>query len=281
MKMNDQDKSKALTSYPRQLESFCIRFIDSIFEIWPQPVPLKKKLRQCRIISHRGVYDNKTVFENTLEALEGVKRSGIWGVEIDLRWTKDLVPVVIHDKTLERIFDSPIRVSEQNFSAIRNSFPMIPSLEEVVDKYGKDLHLMVEIKKEHYSDPAYQNRVLTDIFRDLRPMENFHLISLNPEMFDLISFVSPEVCLPISTTNLRAYSRLALTRGYGGINGHYLLVSNGVLFRHHRENQKVGTGFVESVNCLFRELNRGVDWVYSNDAAQLQAQVDALLKMLK
>jgi len=227
------------------------------------------------------VYDNKTVFENTLEALEGVKRSGIWGVEIDLRWTKDLVPVVIHDKTLERLFNSPIRVSEQNFSAIRNSFPMFPSLEEVVDKYGKDLHLMVEIKKEHYPDPAYQNRVLTDIFRDLRPMETFHLISLNPEMFDLISFVSPEVCLPISTTNLRAYSRLALTRGYGGINGHYLLVSNGVLFRHHRKNQKVGTGFVESVNCLFRELNRGVDWVYSNDAAQLQAQVDALLKMLK
>jgi len=227
------------------------------------------------------VYDNKTVFENTLEALEGVKQAGIWGVEIDLRWTKDLVPVVIHDKTLERLFDSPVRVSEQNFSVIRNSFPMIPSLEEVVDKYGKDLHLMLEIKKEHYPDPAYQNRVLTDIFRDLRPMENFHLISLNPEMFDLISFVSPEVCLPISTTNLKAYSRLALTRGYGGINGHYLLVGNGMLFRHQRKNQKVGTGFVESINCLFRELNRGVDWVYSNDAVQLQAQVDALLKIIK
>jgi glycerophosphoryl diester phosphodiesterase len=281
MKKNDQDKSKALTSYPRQLEKFCIRFIDSIFEIWPQPVPLKKKLKQCRIISHRGVYDNKTVFENTLEALEGVKQAGIWGVEIDLRWTKDLVPVVIHDKTLDRLFDSPIRVSERKFSVIRKSFPMIPSLEEVVDKYGKDLHLMLEIKKESYFDPAYQNRVLTDIFKNLRPMENFHLISLNPEMFDLISFVPPKVCLPISTTNPRVYSRLALTRGYGGINGHYLLVNNGMLFRHHGKNQKVGTGFVESINCLFRELNRGVDWVYSNDAVQLQAQVNALLKIIK
>jgi hypothetical protein len=101
-------------------------------------------------------------------------------------------------------------------------------------------------------------------------MEDFHLLSLNPEMFDLISFVSPKTCLPIATTNVGAYSRLALTRGYGGINGHYLLVSNGMIFRHHQKNQKVGTGFVESVNCLFRELNRGVDWVFSNDAAKLQ-----------
>ncbi len=273
MKMNYQDKSKALTSYPRQLEKFCIRFIDSIFEIWPQPVPSKKKLRQCRIISHRGVHDNRTVLENTLEALEGVKRSGVWGVEIDLRWTKDLVPVVIHDRTLERLFDAPVRVSEQPFSTIRKRFPMIPALEEVVDQYGKDLHLMVEIKKENYPDPAYQNGALKDIFRELQPKEHFHLLSLNPEMFDLISFVSPEVCLPISTTSLVVHSRLALTRGYGGINGHYLLVNNGMIFRHHRKNQKVGTGFVESVNCLYRELNRGVDWVYSNDAAKLQGKI--------
>jgi glycerophosphoryl diester phosphodiesterase len=269
MKNQNHDKSKSLTSYPWQLERFCIRFIDLIFEIWHRPVPSKKRLRQCKIVSHRGVYDNKVVLENTLEALEGVKHSGIWGVEIDIRWTKDLIPVVIHDVSLERLFDAPIRISEHTLSYIKNRFPMIPTLEEVVDNYGKDLHLMVEIKEEHYSDPVYQNKVLKDIFRWLRPLEDFHLLSLNPEMFDLISFVAPEVCLPIATKNIRTYSRLALAKGYGGINGHYLLVSNDMIFRHHQKNQKVGTGFVESANCLFRELNRGVDWVFSNDAVKL------------
>ncbi len=278
MKTQSHDKSKSLTSYPRQLEQFFIRFIDMIFEIWPRPVPSEKKLRQCKIVSHRGIFDNKTVLENTLEAFEGVKRSGIWGVEIDLRWTKDLMPVVIHDASLDRLFDLPVNVSEQTLSDIKSRFPMIPSLKEVVSKYGKDLHLMIEIKKENYPDPVCQNKVLKDIFRGLRPMENFHLLSLNPEMFDLISFVTPEVCLPIAINNIKTFSRLALTRGYGGINGHYLLVNREMIFRHHQINQRVGTGFVESVNCLFRELNRGVDWVFSNDAAKLQMEINALVK---
>ena len=278
MKTQSHDKSKSLTSYPRQLEQFFIRFIDMIFEIWPRPVPSEKKLRQCKIVSHRGIFDNKTVLENTLEAFEGVKRSGIWGVEIDLRWTKDLMPVVIHDASLNRLFDLPVNVSEQTLSDIKSRFPMIPSLKEVVSKYGKDLHLMIEIKKENYPDPVCQNKVLKDIFRGLRPMENFHLLSLNPEMFDLISFVTPEVCLPIAINNIKTFSRLALTRGYGGINGHYLLVGSGMIYRHHQKNQRVGTGFVESVNCLFRELNRGVDWVFSNDAARLQMEINALVK---
>lgn len=275
------DKSKSLTSIPRQLEQFFIRSMDLIFEKWPRPFPNKEKLRQCKIISHRGIHDNRSVLENTMEAIEGVKRAKIWGVEIDVRWTKDLVPIVIHDRTMERFFDWPVRVSERKFSEIRNRFPVIPSLKEVVDNYGKHLHLMVEIKEEPYPDPVYQNRVLKDIFKELEPGKHFHLISLNPDMFDVIRFVSGKVCLLVATTNTGAFSRLALSRGYGGINGHYLLVTNGMILRHHEKNQKVGTGFIESINCLFRELNRGVDWVYSNDAARLQAQVDAILKVSK
>jgi glycerophosphoryl diester phosphodiesterase len=279
MKKHRNDISKSLTPYPRKLEQFIVHLIDLIFKTWPRPVPSEKSLRQCKLVSHRGVYDNERILENTLEAFEGVKRSGIWGVEFDLRWTKDLVPVVIHDPSLDRLFDSSANVSDQTFSDIKSRFPMVPSLEEVISKYGKDLHLMIEIKKENYPDPVYQNKVLKDIFRGLRPMENFHLLSLNPEMFDRISFVSPEVCLPIATKNIRKFSRLALDRGYGGINGHYLLVKREMIVRHHQKNQKVGTGFVESVNCLFRELNRGVDWVFSNDAEKLQSKINAWLKI--
>ena len=30
------------------------------------------------------------------------------------------------------------------------------------------------------------------------------------------------------------------------------------------------TGFISSKNCLFRELNRSVDWIFSNDAVKIQ-----------
>ena len=277
MKKQFMNKSDQLTSFPGYIEYFITRFVDRFFEILPRPVPPKHLLKKCKIVSHRGIYDNMAIMENTLDAFDKVKSFGIWGVEIDLRWTKDLVPIVIHDSSLERLFGEPALVSQQSFSDIKSRFPMIPSLEEVVDLFGRDLHLMIEIKREHYPDPDYQNRVFDDVLRGLKPKENYHLLSLNPNMFDLISFVSPEVCLPIATKNIRAFSCLALNRGYGGINGHYVLVSDNMLLRHHQNNQKVGTGFVESVNCLFRELNRKVDWVFSNDAAKLQSQVNAMI----
>jgi glycerophosphoryl diester phosphodiesterase len=42
--------------------------------------------------------------------------------------------------------------------------------------------------------------------------------------------------------------------------------------------QKMGTGYIGSKNCLFRELNRGIEWIFSNNAADLQKIVQHLLK---
>ncbi len=239
-------------------------------------MPSKDKLRRCSIVSHRGVHDNRKVLENTLEAFENSKRAGIWGVEFDLRWTKDLVPIVFHDKTLERLWGEPLEISRHTLSEIKNRFPLIPTLEEVVIRFGKKLHLMIEIKKENYSDVDYQNRVLKHIFKNLQPVKDFHLLSLNPEMFDLLKFVSSRTFLPVAVRNVGTFSRLALAKGYGGVSGHFLLMDNATVLRHQHKNQKVGTGFVESVNCLFRELNRGVNWVFSNKASALQSKIDRI-----
>jgi hypothetical protein len=36
---------------------------------------------------------------------------------------------------------------------------------------------------------------------------------------------------------------LAIMRSYGGIAGHYLLISDGILKKHHARNQCIGTGY--------------------------------------
>ena len=40
----------------------------------------------------------------------------------------------------------------------------------------------------------------------------------------------------------------------------------------------MATGYVNSKNCLFRELNRGVEWIFSDNAVELQKMVDQLLQ---
>jgi glycerophosphoryl diester phosphodiesterase len=241
-----------------------------LYSSYPQPFPDKKRLTDCRIISHRGEHDNRSVFENTLKAFDTALESGIFGIEFDLRWTKDLMPVVFHDGNTKRLFKKNININEISFSDLKASIPEIPSLAETISRYGNKLHLMVEMKEEFYPEPVYQAGVLKDLFSALEPAKDYHLISLSPGIFDIIDFLPETVFLPVARFNAVRISEIALKNNYGGIAGHYLLISDSMFKKHADKNQKIGTGFIGSQNSLFRELNRGAEWIFSNDAAKLQ-----------
>jgi glycerophosphoryl diester phosphodiesterase len=262
----------------RWLEGGLVRAADECSARVPQRTPTVEQMRSCRIVSHRGEYDNVDVFENTLAAFRRVHDAGVWGVELDIRWTQDLQPVVSHDGDCGRLFGSATQVSELSFAALRKSFPLIPSLAEVVAEFGRKLHLMIEAKEELYPDPKRQNAILSDILSPLRAGQDYHVLALVPEMLSLMTFVSAEALLPVSTFNYRKLSRLALDNGYGGITGNYVLLDNRMVARHLASGQQVGTGFVASLNCLFRELNRGIRWVFSDHAAELQSALTAAIE---
>ena len=251
---------------------------DTIFRLWPRPLPSPDHLRSCRIISHRGEHDNRAVFENTISALQAAAAAGVWGIEFDLRWTRDLRPVVFHDRDTRRLFGAPNQIRETSFSDLQVSHPLIPSLEEVVERFGTQVHLMIEIKQEPYPEPERQNRMLADILKPLRPAVDYHLISLSPHMFERFDFVPSAVFLPIAELQVARFSQLAVGKGYGGLLGHYLLINQRIARKHRACGQRVGTGFADSRNCLLREAGRGVDWIFSNRAAAMQTVVNALLE---
>jgi len=244
---------------------------DAFYQQRKQSRPTADRLQRCRIVSHRGQHDNRAVFENTIAAFEKVKVHGIWGLELDIRWTKDLWPVVIHDPDTQRLFHDRRRVDQMTCSELKESFSVIPTLEEVIQRYGKCLHLMIEIKAESYPDPVRQNQVLKDHLSQLQPREDYHLISLTPRMFDFFDFAPPATLLPIAELNVRQVSDLAIRKRFGGLLGHYLVLTNRMLKKHRAIGQNVGTGFVNSENCLFREMNRNVEWVFSDNGVELQS----------
>ncbi len=263
---------------PIWFEKRLLQSIDLFYAKWPQPPPHKDRLKHCTIISHRGEHDNKDIFENTLSAFDQARDAGVGGIEFDIRWTKDLHPVVFHDTHLQRVFGSEVELNQVTLDALKTHCRLIPSLEEVIQKYGKILHLMVEIKKEVYPDPSYQIMVLKDLFQGLSPQKDFHFISLHPEMFQLIDFVPTSAFLPSARFNIRALSKLAIDKDYGGIAGHYFILTNRILRKHRMNGQDIGTGYICSKYCLIRELNRGVKWIFSNNAVELQGIFNSLLK---
>ena len=260
------------------IENSLQNVVDAFYSIWPRASAPVDRLKNCRIIAHRGEHDNRTVFENTLHAFDQARAAGVWGIECDLRWTRDLHPVIIHDPDLLRVFGLNAAVGELDLRELKSACPLVPTLEEVIQRYGRQLHLMLEIKEEIYPDPFRQSKTLADALGALRPREDFHILGLRPDMFRLIPFVPRSAVIPVARLNFRRFSRLTRQENYGGLAGHYRFLTNDMIQQHHASGQRVGTGFIGSRNCLFRELNRGVDWIFSNSASALQRTVDQLIK---
>ena len=248
-----------------QLNKVC----DFIFAQIPQNLPSFEKLNDCKIISHRGQHDNIEVIENTLIAFDIASNNGVWGIEFDFRWTKDIQPVVIHDPDLTRLFGSNIRISDIKLSELKKMFPQIPSLQEVVLKYGGKLHLMVEAKETHNTDHSKKEKILKEIFKNLIPKKDFHFLGLSTEILDLINFIEDQSKIIVAIFNEKSLSEIAIAKKYAGIGGHYLLLNNSTVRKHLGFGQKIGVGYPISKNSLFREINRGVEWIFCNDAEKL------------
>ncbi|NNG00345.1 MAG: glycerophosphodiester phosphodiesterase [Desulfobacteraceae bacterium] len=252
-----------------RVEQLFLHLSDNLIRMLPQPVPDKERLRTCKIVSHRGEHDQLRV-ENTIPAFERAGLAGVWGIEFDVRWTKDLVPVVFHDATLRRIFGDDAPVNALRFDQLRSSYPLIPTLAEVVEQFGKTLHLMIELKEDHLTAVAEQNETLKRTLGPLSGAEDYHMLSLSTRVPELITFAPPRTYLPIARLNVLSVSRMSLENRYGGINLHYAFLTKKRIKRHRLAHQQVGVGYVKTKNSLFREINRGVDWIFSNHAAKLQ-----------
>ena len=252
------------------VETGFVGAVDRLYGRFPRPMPSGEQLRRCRIVSHRGEHDNRVVYENTLPAFAAAAAAGVWGLEFDVRWTRDVHPVVIHDANLSRLYGRSEKTADLKLATLRALDLPIPTLAEVIDRYGGRHHLMVEIKEGTLVRPGLQNRALKALFDSLTPGRDYHLMSLAPREFALIDFVSPKALLPISRANVYQLQRQVLKKGYGGLTGHFLLMTTARLGRLRAAGRRAGTGFVNCRSVLFREVSRGVDWIFSDRAAYLQ-----------
>jgi glycerophosphoryl diester phosphodiesterase len=260
------------------LEGVAQRLADTCFLVIPRRRPSRQALLDCKIISHRGEHDNRQVRENTMAAFATVAEAGGWGIEFDVRWTRDLQPVVIHDPNTMRVFGIDLEVAGLDFSELRQQVPEIPTLEEVVARFGGKMHLMVELKHDELGVVADRAERLGKIFATLTAGEDYHFLALQLDLFALVEFADYKARLPVAELGLKVFSEAALTQDLGGFCGQYLLLNQRLIRRHHQLGQKLGTGFIESRFCFYRELNRGVDWIFTNRALELEAVRQELLQ---
>lgn len=114
-----------------------------------------------RVIAHRGA--KYACPENTYAAFDQALREQADGIELDLRLTRDGVPVVFHDHTLRKLGQPRQRLSGLTLAQLRQrdfggwfdpSFAgePLPTLAELLERYGNRTELSLELKTAR--DPA-------------------------------------------------------------------------------------------------------------------------------
>lgn len=252
------------------LEGLLLDTVDAAFSLGRYPAPSRERLSACRIVSHRGERDNRTVFENTCAAFDPLRGSGVYGIEFDVRWTRDLMPVVFHDSSLLRLFGNGVRLADLSWQELHRLRPEIPDLHGFVRRYCDEFHLMAEIKPEPYPDPGLQNRRLAEALAPALERKRCHVLSLAPELFKWVPAIPVAQTMGIARLNVRAISAEALSAGRGGFSCHYATLSRARIEAHRRAGQAVGCGFPNSRGVLYREAARGVDYVFTNRGRQLE-----------
>lgn len=143
------------------------------------------------VIGHRGT----AVDENTLKGLRDAVDAGATGVEFDVWWTSDGVPVLSHDPTVDRTTTGHGAISGMTAAEVRALHTKrgqpVPTLDEALRYVAEQrVTAMVELKP---APTSAQVRSLLAAIRTTHTAEQVVVHSFNPAAVDAVRRAAPEL----------------------------------------------------------------------------------------
>lgn len=101
---------------------------------------------KTRLIAHRGIYDNKRIYENTISAIQrAIKHQYI--IEFDVRLLSDGACVVFHDQNMERLLHVEGNIERITYDELCYIAKyQVPTLEEVLDLVAGSVPVLIDLK---------------------------------------------------------------------------------------------------------------------------------------
>jgi len=162
----------------------------------------KKTLKLPKLIGHRGVKD--LCPENTLESITKALELGLNFVEIDVKISKDKLPILLHDDTLDRTTNGSGLAIDYDYKNIKkldagkffykkDTNIFVPKLEDVLSLcINNNGNLNIELKpnKNFEKENTYYIYELT---------KNINQIDIFFSSFDMVSILEISKLYPQST----------------------------------------------------------------------------------
>ncbi|MFH8469777.1 glycerophosphodiester phosphodiesterase [Streptomyces sp. NPDC017991] len=223
-------------------------------------------MRTVTAVAHRG--DPYRVRENTLDSLRSALRRGADAVEIDVRPTRDGVPVLLHDDTLKRLWeqDRPLRsLSADEVRGLTSGG--IPTLEEAL-KATDEGRLMVDLPGP--VDARAVRRII-GVVRDFGAEERVYYCAGAAAML-AVRAAEPAAEIALTWTSL-APPRPALLDAVRPrwLNYRFGLVDRDLVDRVHKDGYLVSVWTPDTRRSMRRLLDTGVDSITTNRVDTLRA----------
>ena len=134
--------------------------------------------------AHRGLHNNESdAPENSMAAFQKAIDAG-YGIELDVQLTRDRIPVVFHDETLDRVCGVNGKVRDFTYEELQaftlcKSNERIPLFSDVLRQVNGQIPLIVEIKPhERVVDVCAAADVLLREYKGVYCVESFHPLAV-------------------------------------------------------------------------------------------------------
>lgn len=210
------------------------------------------------LLGHRGA--RLYAPENTITAFDLALEHGADGFEFDVRYTSNKQSIICHDPRLNRLL-----IRRRTFQQLQESFASAvlaaPSLEDVLDRYGRSAFLNIEVKVRGV-EPLVVRAV-----KRVRPKRYFISSFLPSVVRKLHAFDSSLELGTLAQTRwqLRRWRMMPTTY----VVPHYRLLSRRLIEKLHAAGKSVVTWTVNDPRLMRRFAEWGVDAIISDDTKLL------------
>ncbi len=227
-------------------------------------------MQNVTAVAHRG--DPYRVRENTLASLHSALRRGADAVEIDVRLTRDGVPVLLHDGTLKRLWEHDRPLPSLSWEEVRAvTDDGVPTLSDALAATDGG-RVMIDLPGT--PDVRAARRVV-DVVRDSGAQDRVYYCAGAPAML-AVRAADPSAEIALTWTTL-APPRAGLLEAVRPrwLNYRFTLVDRALAERVHRGGHLLSVWTPDTRRSMRRLLAMGVDSITTNRIDALCALRDA------
>lgn len=216
-------------------------------------------MRTVTAVAHRG--DPYRVRENTIGSLRSALRLGADAVEIDVRLTRDGVPVLLHDSTLKRLWGHDRPLGSLSSDEVRGlTDGGVPTLADALAATG-DGRMMVDLPG---ASDAEAVRRIVGVIRDCGAEERVYYCAGAAAMLAVRAADSgAEIAMTWTTLAPPRPALLEAVRPRW-LNYRFSLVDRGLAARVHRDGYLLSVWTPDTRRSMRRLLDLGVDSITTN-----------------